>query len=59
MMPNKNLVTLIQMDGLLTQEEFVKGLEMARSGCMEVHSKQKEALEEHFRKSMTNDIEEA
>jgi len=59
MMPNKNLVTLIQMDGLLTQEEFVKGLEMARSGCMEVHRKQKEALEEHFKKSMNTDIEEA
>jgi exosome complex component RRP41 len=58
MMPNKNLVTLLQMDGLLTHEEFTKGMELARVGCLEVHKKQKEALEEHFQKSMSNDIEE-
>ncbi len=59
MMPNKNLVTLLQMDGLLTQEEFNKGMELARTGCLEVHRRQKEALEEHFKKSMNSDIEEA
>jgi len=59
MMPNKNLVTLLQMDGLITQDEFTRGMELARKGCMEVHKKQKEALEEHFKKSMNNEIEEA
>lgn len=59
MMPNKNLVTLIQMDGLLSHEEFVKGLELARNGCLEVHRRQKEALEEHFRKSVNSENEEA
>jgi len=57
-MPSKNLVTLLQMDGLLSHEEFIKSLELARKGCMEVYQKQKEALQEHFKKS-ANSVEEA
>ena len=53
MMPSKNAVTLLQMDGQLTQDEFLKSLELARKGCQEVYKKQKEALEEHFKKSMS------
>ncbi len=49
MMPSKNLVTLIQMDGLLSHEDFIKSLELAKKGCMEVYAKQKEALDSHFR----------
>ncbi|MBM5805573.1 MAG: exosome complex exonuclease Rrp41 [Candidatus Verstraetearchaeota archaeon] len=51
-MPSKNVITLIQMDGLLTHEEFIQSVELAKKGCMEVYAKQKEALEEHFKKTM-------
>jgi exosome complex component RRP41 len=53
MMPSKNAVTLLQMDGQLTQDEFLRSLDLAKKGCMEVYKKQKEALEEHFKKSMS------
>ncbi|MGQ9759344.1 MAG: exosome complex exonuclease Rrp41 [Candidatus Methanomethylicaceae archaeon] len=48
-MPSKNLITLIQMDGLLTYEDFIKSVELAKKGCMQVYAKQKEALESHFK----------
>ncbi|MGC8936311.1 MAG: exosome complex exonuclease Rrp41 [Candidatus Methanomethylicaceae archaeon] len=56
MMPSKNLVTLIQMDGLLSQEEFVKSVELAKKGCMEVYAKQKEALDSHFKIASKEDL---
>jgi exosome complex component RRP41 len=56
-MPSKNAVTLLQMDGLLTHEEFIRSLEMAKKGCMEVYQRQKEALKEHFQKSANNNEE--
>ena len=37
-------ITLIQMDGDLTKEEFEKGLELAISGCKEIYEIQKKAL---------------
>jgi len=49
LMPFKNVITLIQMDGLLTHEEFIQSVELAKRGCMEVYAKQREALEEHFK----------
>ena len=49
LMPSKNVITLIQMDGLLTHEEFIQSVELAKRGCMEVYAKQREALEEHFK----------
>lgn len=56
MMPSKNLVTLLQMDGQLTHEEFLNSFELAKKGCLEVYQKQKQALEEHFK---TSNSEEA
>ncbi|MDH5806482.1 MAG: exosome complex exonuclease Rrp41 [Candidatus Methanomethylicaceae archaeon] len=49
MMPSKNLITLIQMDGLLTSEEFKKAFELAKKGCMEVYKRQRETLESYFK----------
>ncbi|RZN56859.1 MAG: exosome complex exonuclease Rrp41 [Candidatus Methanomethylicota archaeon] len=49
MMPSKNVITLLQMDGMLTCEEFKKSLELAKKGCMEIYKKQKEALESYFK----------
>ncbi|MBL7159969.1 MAG: exosome complex exonuclease Rrp41 [Candidatus Aenigmarchaeota archaeon] len=39
---------LMQMDGVLTKEEFFKALDMAEAGCKEIYEKQKEALEKKY-----------
>ncbi len=55
--PNANLVTLLQMDGELTTEEFNKGLEMAVEACKTIHSMQREALKKKFREIKENVVE--
>ena len=47
--PNANMVSLLQMDGELTTEEFNKGLEMAVEACKTIHTMQREALKKKFR----------
>lgn len=44
MMPNIGKITLLQMDGLLTPEEFRKALDLAIQGCKKIYEKQREAL---------------
>lgn len=46
--PNANLVTLLQMDGSLTTEEFEKGLGMALEACKTIHTLQREALKKKY-----------
>ncbi len=41
-------ITLLQMDGDLTQEEFKKALEMCKEGCRQIMEMQKEALRSKF-----------
>lgn len=41
-------VTLIQMDGNLTSEEFEKALKLAISGCNQVYDMQREALRKKY-----------
>ncbi len=43
-MPNLNQVTLLQLDGLFTFEEFKQALELAKVGGMKVYKVQREAL---------------
>jgi exosome complex component RRP41 len=43
-MPNYNQVTLLQLDGLFTPEEFKQALEMAKDGATKVYALQREAL---------------
>ena len=43
-MPNLNAITLLQMDGQLTLEEFSQAVKMSIEGCKQIHSVQKEAL---------------
>jgi len=43
-MPNLNAVTLLQMDGMLTSEEFEQVVNMALEGCKQINQLQKEAL---------------
>ena len=43
-MPNLNQVTLLQMDGLFTHDEFKQAIELAKAGGMKVYKLQREAL---------------
>jgi len=47
-MPNLNAITLLQMDGILTTEEFEKALNMATDGCKKIYEMQKEALKTKY-----------
>lgn len=49
MMPNKNLITLLQMDGMLTKEEFMKLLNLAKDSCGKIYGMQKEALLQKYK----------
>ncbi len=49
-LPSKNEVTLLQMDGLLTKEEFIKLLNMAKENCMKIYELQKKSLKEMYEK---------
>jgi len=47
-MPNLNAVTLLQMDGILSPEEFEKAVNMAMEGCKKIYAMQKEALKTKY-----------
>jgi exosome complex component RRP41 len=47
-MPSSNAVTLLQMDGILTSEEFEKAMSMALDGCRKIYEMQKEALKTKY-----------
>lgn len=47
-MPNLNAITLLQMDGLLTIEEFEKALNLAIEGCKRIYALQKETLKAKY-----------
>ncbi|MEJ5292346.1 MAG: exosome complex exonuclease Rrp41 [Candidatus Methanosuratincola sp.] len=53
-MPSKNAVTLLQMDGQITHDEFLQSIDLLKKGCMEVYKKQKEAIENHFKGAVSN-----
>jgi exosome complex component RRP41 len=48
LMPNFNAITLLQMDGMLTQEEFEKTVNLAVEGCRRIYALQKEALKAKY-----------
>jgi exosome complex component RRP41 len=47
-MPNFNAITLLQMDGKLTSDEFEQAIGMAIEGCKQVSVIQKEALKTKY-----------
>jgi exosome complex component RRP41 len=47
-MPNLNAVTLLQMDGILTPEEFESAVNMAVEGCKKIYAMQKDALKTKY-----------
>lgn len=48
LMPNLNAVTLLQMDGILSREEFETTVNMALEGCKKIYAIQKEALKTKY-----------
>ncbi|MBI1978767.1 MAG: exosome complex exonuclease Rrp41 [Candidatus Aenigmarchaeota archaeon] len=49
MMPDKDIVTLLQMDGMLTKEELLHLLGLAKKTCGKIYEMQKNALLEKYR----------
>ncbi len=47
-MPRTGAITLLQMDGLLTQDEFRQALDLAIQGCTTVYDLQKAALTQKY-----------
>jgi len=48
LMPNLNMVSLLQMDGILTTEEFEEAVNLAIEGCRKIYEMQKEALKTKY-----------
>jgi len=48
-MPNLNSITLLQMDGILTYEEFEKAVNLAIEGCKKIYTMQREALSAKYK----------
>ncbi|NWG10684.1 exosome complex exonuclease Rrp41 [Candidatus Bathyarchaeota archaeon] len=48
LMPNQNAITLLQMDGTLTSEEFENAVNLALEGCRKIYAMQKEALKTKY-----------
>lgn len=47
-MPIKNNITLLQMDGYLTKDEFMEAVRLAIKGAKAIYQKQREALKEKY-----------
>lgn len=48
LMPSLNAITLLQMDGKLSQEEFESAVNLAVEGCKQIYIMQKEALKAKY-----------
>jgi len=49
MMPSKDLVTLLQMDGVLSKEELMELLNLARSACKKIYEMQQNVILNKYR----------
>lgn len=56
-LPRSNNVSLLQMDGILTEDEFTKAFSLAMEGCKKVSAMQRETLKNKYA-SAKEDIEE-
>jgi len=59
LMPNLNAITLLQMDGKLSTEEFESAVNLALEGCKQIYILQKEALRTKYVSIKGEDKEEA
>ncbi len=48
MIPNDDKFVLLQMDGIITKEEFLRALELGKSGCKEIYEKIKTTLKNKY-----------
>ncbi|MCX6820693.1 MAG: exosome complex exonuclease Rrp41 [Candidatus Aenigmarchaeota archaeon] len=51
MMPTKDRLTLLQMDGVLTKDELFTLLDKARENCMRIYDMQKAAIKNSFKQN--------
>lgn len=49
MLPSKDLVSLLQMDGILSKEELVQLLDLARNACKKIYEMQQNVILERYR----------
>lgn len=49
-MPITGKISLLQMDGMLSQKEFKEAFELALTGCKQVYALQKEAVKKYYLK---------
>jgi exosome complex component RRP41 len=47
-MPKSNVISLLQMDGSLTEDEFRQALDMATNACRRIYDMQREALHQKY-----------
>jgi exosome complex component RRP41 len=59
LMPNLNAITLLQMDGTLSTEEFESSVNLALEGCKQIYILQKEALRTKYVNIKEENKEEA
>ena len=59
LMPNLNAVTLLQMDGTLSTDEFETAVNLALEGCKQIYALQKEALRTKYVSIKEENKEEA
>jgi len=59
-MPKSNVISLLQMDGSLSEEEFKQALDMATDACRKIYEMQREALRQkyHISKEETEEKDE-
>lgn len=48
LMPKSNVVTLLQMDGSLTEEEFAQAMDISTDACRKIYEMQREALRQKY-----------
>jgi len=51
---NKDKIVLFQMDGIVTREEFLKMIDLAKKGCAQIFEKQVNALREKYKTGEEN-----
>jgi len=47
-MPKSGMISLLQMDGSLSEEEFNQALEMSTDACRRIYEMQREALRQKY-----------
>ncbi len=47
-MPKSNVISLLQMDGSFTEDEFRQALELSTNACRKIHDMQREALRQKY-----------